>query len=518
MGLAPPLEPNSTVPESGGSEESAESAESAESVESGRSERRLHFAAGVGCLMITLSGSVALYTGWQLAAGDHGSELMEALPSRCDLVVVAGSPRAVVSLLRAADELALPEALTGVVAGHAARLAEALGAAAGAPAGADPEGAWAGCARDGGVFATVAVRGSAEAAIDGLAAQLEAVVGPGLGVSARWRSGERLPGLGRWLVGDDGRVRVALQANAGRVQVAWSFAGDAAALLEAGLADLDSDSLADNHDFRAALERGGGGALQLYISGALLASQAAAASGGLFDADAMTSRFDWLGASLREIDDHVDLHVHLGAGQRGVMWLKEHLDITTPTATTAILPATAAGGGVLRLRPAGWLGDLDALRSVVVGRRALAAIEAYLGRSLDDLLRAAGGEVFLIVAPASAGPARIALAVTGPGAPKAPFRATEQDLPLIVRHPSGGEDWLAEFVDQQAPRLASRADLATEIRTALDDDGGLFLDAGARFAGLAGPLSLRWVWADSGLALHCRLGRRDGAGSRASNP
>lgn len=308
------------------------------------------FAASLGLLLVVTTTTIALYTGFLLWRGDPGSDLLNSLPKDCSWVAIAEDPA---ELRQAAADVAnwgvIPGSLKGALNKAAIELLADLDAAR---EGIDPERGLGLCRYGKGLVFSVGLKPGAKDAIGAL--QNAAARRVGLEPKG-WTPGASAGGFVEYALADkDGQASIALLQSQDRALFVWADAGaDASKLLAEVITATQKASMREDIVMRSAIERVGSGALQLAFAPPPLRAIAKSWLAGHLPAELLGHHAEYAGISIRrDVDTRLThLHLHVGAGQPGVAWLKATLDPTGKLNASNHLDRDATSGGVLRINP-----------------------------------------------------------------------------------------------------------------------------------------------------------------------
>jgi hypothetical protein len=275
-------------------------------------------------------------------------------------------------------------------------------------------------------------------------------------------------------------------------------------------------TLAQQHFFREGLERAGGGQLQAWIACDPLKAWAQGLT------DPVVREFlvsaSWAAAALKVDGTHARLHVHVGTGQRGAVFLKQHLDPVRELDAATVLDSAATARGVARLNPQAW----DEMR----GRHPLVHLldlwhKAHPEFDLSDAITGQMAWQSFSGRADERGTLTVQLLHNHATDP-ALQRHCQQATPPVCRHAPG---WLVVAPDAESADRALQ--VATGVRANLRQAGGLDGDeerlmtatqglrllAGARvevpgLQGWTGPMQVEALWLDTGLIAEVAIGLR----------
>ncbi|GEM_PF-2743851 len=333
------------------------------------------FAVGLAGVMLLLSVTLASVTAYYLISGEEGAAVHNTLPADCAWVLETHEGlgadilaplawRVVGSLSALGVDVAAPATRVDLV--H--RL---LGTAGFEPA----------------AGIGVCGRGSATAATIGFSnpdAGAEAVQGllRDIGGSAGkvvWS--EEVGGF------RDGHIRsgasvpaAVLQSSARSVLVTHHSA--AAKELAAIVRATKTAPLRAYIPFREGIERVGGH-VRLWISGGHLRTLTAAA--GPSWRPFLREHASWLAASARPENNETVFHLHIGAEQRGVGWLKSRLDPIGTFDAAGRLDKDAEQAVVLRVNPTAWISGTEELATWPLIAIVERALKKATGKTLADI-------------------------------------------------------------------------------------------------------------------------------------
>ncbi len=432
-----------------------------------------------------------------LMHGEDTDPVFGALPGDCDAVVLLDRPsEAGPALQRLAQHPATPNALATLARTWAAPLQQS-----GSLAGLDSGQAWAVCRR--GALWLAAIP-AATGAPQPLTKWLPA-----------WQTGLGLPGDGKWAerlgvqvqTASDGTVLAAAKSVPGLWVAA--FLADAptatgtpadpiAALAGLAVAGVPAN-LGKDKEFRESIERVGGGQARVFVRGSVARAWLAAQlpeQGSLAPWREGLPHLTWVAAALRDDGELVRVQTHLGTGQKGVIFLKDHLDIQADQDMAPLLPAVVAQAGqagVVRLPRRSW----PMLTATL-------APSTQLQAAFPDFSDRRDWQQWLVgpVAWVKTGPCLLALAPLRAGATlptDAPTPQGDSNCPLQRRvlgsvaavGTQGDLDRAAAWLVDPAQQLrGADADLS---RLARDTQGWTAWTNGQRG-------QLDWVWLDTGVA------------------
>lgn len=450
--------------------------------------------------MFLVSATGALWSGWLLLHGEDTDPILGALPAQCDAVVLLDKPaEAGNSLQRLADHPATPPQVAQL-----ARLwAGPVGHSAGHP-GLDTGQAWALCRRGPIWYAALAT--SADGGNSAVSWLNDVSSGFGAPVEGAWSERRGL----QVQTASDGTVLAAVKRAPGLWIVAFrdpllpgevTPTADPARQLEALASETGSINLSKDKEFREAIERVGGGQARVFVRGETARrwlAQQLPEQGDLSPWRLGLPQLLWVSAALRDDGQAVHVQFHLGTAQKGVIFLKDHLDIQADQDMAPLLPAglVAAGeAGVVRLPRRSW----PMLTIKLAPSSALRDHFRDFGDRRDWNQWLAGPVAWL--RPHSC---LLSLAPLRPGArlpADAPLPQSDANCqlerrvmgPVLVTGTKTDLDaaasWLAE-PKLQLPHAQPDADLA---RLARDTQGWTVWRSGQRG-------QLDWVWLDTGVA------------------
>jgi hypothetical protein len=466
-------------------------------------------------VMITVSASVAIYSAWLLIRGEKVSIALEALPAGCVWVVQSDLPGELAGAWRAmAQHPALPDETAKDTRGlHDLfrDLATVPGLARG--------GAWAVCGLGQGAVAALPDAGGglpmARAWFDRLrAAQWPRTLAAadvfnplqGLQIGSWSESG------GRAVLRDDqGRSRAAVSQEQGVVLVAWSYGDvEATAVLDEARVAASRKPLKEDNEFRAAIERAGGGQLHLYVGGE--AARAFAKRTGLGHGAGVPPwqpglpSLRWLGVALRSDAAGVRIHAHVGTTEKGAAWLKQTFDVAGALDASPYVDAQASVAGVVRLPLATW-----------------AAWGSLPGQLPTELSKGLTGQAIWQELPATglgseATPTGLVLLQIRDAAVVQDWLATPRDNPqsqgivdgfLVIGTDRATRD-RGEALVSKARKPDGAPELGPDTKRLLGETQGFLARPGAqvgvgRLRGWRGPLEAEWLWLDTGLIGELRL-------------
>ncbi|MCO4761873.1 MAG: hypothetical protein KC502_10230 [Myxococcales bacterium] len=471
--------------------------------------QKVGFAAALGLLMVIVSSTTALYTGYLLWRGDPGSEVLNTLPASCEWVALVEDPT---ELRAAAADVskwtALPEPLTGLLGVGAQALADDLTAAAGAL---DMDGPAGLCRWRTGLVLSAGLKSDAKDAVG----TLQTVIAKRLQLaSSGWTPGESAGGFVQYALADEaGAVRVALLQGPERVIVAWADAGTSAtALLTAIVKKTQEAPMREDVAIRSAAERVGSGAVQFAANPVALKRWASTFLKGHYPAELLKEHSEYAGLSILRDKGETHLHLHIGATQKGVLWLKSAMDPIGAVPAAVHLDADATGGGVLRLNPEGlrrrgaWLGKHPWLGKVA----------SALGTPSPDVAYEQLGSVMTghVVWQMGGGPTpwRIA-AQLRPQQDAAAKTLIDKQLPNSGLGFAVGGGWLVATPGDRSAAKSALSDLSksaglgdqlsVERTRMLKDNQGFYLDKSSHIAPyIHGPVQFEALWLQTGFVAH----------------
>lgn len=499
---------------------------------------------GIGFFLVSLSA--ALVSGFFLMRGDRGTTLDRALPSSCAWVIASRDPAMLRDVLRTLEEdpPRLPAAASPVAA-WLPPLAEAL---ARGSRGLDLDEPWAACAVEEGWLLTLALPADERARptlerTDGVRAFVDALaprlVGATPGDTGRWQSGAPwgmdLAQARR--VGPDHALAVLVTGD--RAFVRLQAGDEKAALLglselttpltraDLGDARVADGTMRDRPAFREAIERVGGGALQVWAPGAVIGPWSR--SWGLPEvlAEVAGREGSWWASSVRLDGDAVVFHQHLAGGQRVVVFAKQHLDPRVPLEADAHLPAEpdVTASLVVRYGAETWVRHWNRLAASGAPAQLVEA-DAFLqratGAGLRELIGGGNGQLLLTtrgrgeqgrwatIWPRHAGAARSAEAWPA-AAREDGWVFVRRGAALALGNDPALVDRALDAFEGAGPTWRDAFEAGALTQTDVDlyrqHGGGLVREANA-LAGLVGPhppLRLEWLWLDTGLIVETRL-------------
>ena len=442
--------------------------------------------AGVLLAFALVSGAAMLWSGWLLLRGERLPYPWTRLPKECAWVAQADEPDQGVQAWQAVAGLAqVPPAWRQFGADEAARWRGLTNRPD-----LDATQAWGLCARAAGPELSVAPAAPTTASQRAaFAADLH------LAPYLRWATGP-LP----W-----DPAAVALPDPATRAPPATGER-------------LEHDAL-----FREAMERTGGGQAHVYVGQQALGQWASRLP------DPVVRNFLQLGTfaavALRVDAEHVVWHAHIGTGQRGAVYLKQHLDPVHELDAATLIDPAAPVRGVARFHP----GALEALRTrhPLLGlldrwmaAHALANLAPFLtgqvawqqfGTRAED-----GVALTLQLAPHTAAPPWQAACAT-PAAGAMPAAAAGLACRagagyLVVASSAAAAARAAAVAGGRIPSLRAVGGLGADLERLMAQTQGLRLQPGARVEvpGLGqwvGPFQVEAIWIDSGLAAEIAVPR-----------
>lgn len=274
----------------------------------------------------------------------------------------------------------------------------------------------------------------------------------------------------------------------------------------AGLPGL-AVNLDQSADFHEALERAGGGQLQIYLTKVALQEQ--------FDRNSAVGKVlfgmqdvRWLSAAVRVDDKAARLHLHLGAGQRGAVWLKQHFDPPQDWNPLRQIDSQAVAVALVNFEP-----------------RALPAANDVPGvADLDALLRSQVGISFADLAAVSTGHFLWQQLATGQQWVTVPLLSEEPLAPatrathwaqqqikstLLLAKDHQSMETALDLIGRASFHVSTGASNGREslVNKPIDLDRqrlftqtqGIWLAKGATATGLTGPAQFEWLWLDTGL-------------------
>ncbi|MBI5609858.1 MAG: hypothetical protein HY902_13380 [Deltaproteobacteria bacterium] len=462
------------------------------------SARRTTTAAAIFIVMFVVSATGALWSGWLLMHGEDTDPVFGALPGDCDAVVLLDRPsEAGPALQRLAKHPGTPTALAALAQAWVAPLTQS-----GSLAGLDHGQAWAVCRR-GPLW--LAALPAADGGDLPLAKWLPAwQAGLGLSTSGTWsaRAGVQVQ------TASDGTVLAAAKSAPGLwvaafraeplAQAATASADPIAAL--AGLAVADAPvNLSKDKEFRESIERVGGGQARVFVRGGVARHWLAAQlpeQGSLAPWREGLPHLTWVAAALRDDGEVVRVQAHLGTGQKGVIFLKDHLDIQADQDMAALLPAavaTAGQAGVVRLPRRSWpmltatLAPSSQLQSAFPNFSDRRDWQQWL---LGPVAWVKPGPCVLTLAPLRAGAQVPADAPTPQGDSNCPLQRRIVGAVAVVGTKDDLERASAWLADPAQQLRGADADLG---RLARDTQGWTAWSDQQR-------AQLDWVWLDTGVA------------------
>ncbi len=480
------------------------------------SAKKVGFAASLGFLLVLFSTTAALVSAFLLWRGDPGTDVLNALPKGCDWVLIAEDP---VELRAAIADVAswhiLPPALVAPLQTHARQLAADLDLAGG---GLDQRAGLGLCRYRGAIALTVGLR---PGAVDRVSA-LQRVAARRAGLDpAGWTPGASAQGFVAYSLADaEGRAAVALLQGESRALVVWADPGaDADQRLNDVVKATQIAPMREDVVVRSAIERVGSGALQMAFAPAALQRVAAGWLAGHVPAELIGKHAEYAGISARrDLSNHeTHLHLHVGAGQPGVAWLKSLLDPVGTLAASRHLDRDAVAGGVLRFSPDAlrrhgpWLRRSALARALIdrvgVSRPAGAAAQdaaVRLGTVLTGhaVWQLGGGPTpWRLAAQVRPGQDGAAAALLPPPRPDQAVDAAVKDGWLVWAPGDPGAAVVAS-----ADLLASTglgANLPQDQARMLDENQGFYLGEGAELPGLTrGKVQFEALWLPTGLVAH----------------
>ena len=439
--------------------------------------------AGLLLAFALVSGGAMLWSGWLLLRGEQVPYPWTRLPKSCAWVAVADEPGHTAAAWRTVAALPqVPAAWRALATGEATRWDGVV-----AQPGVDPAPAWGLCARAPQPVLAVAPVVAATGALPGAAGPLAAFA-PYL----RWASAP-LP---------------------------WG-AADAVAAEHTPLPTAASGETLEQDDrFREAMERTGGGQVHLYLPQHTVTQWAAGVTDPIVRAFLPLGTF--AAVALRVDADHVVVHAHIGTGQRGAVYLKQHLDPTHDLDAATLIDPAAPVRGVARLHPAAL--DLLRTRHPLLGlldrwmaQHTLEKLAPYLTGQVawQQFSPTAGTDVALTLSLATnAGPlpwqGTCAVGVQEPG-----LACRMGAGYLVVGSSAAAADRADAVAAGRTLSLRTAGGLGPDVERLLTQTQGLHLGPGARVdvPGLrdwTGPLQVEAVWVDSGLAAEIAVPRTAG--------
>ncbi len=490
--------------------------------------QKIGLAVVLGLVMIVVSSTTAIYTGYLLWKGDPGTEVLNTLPAGCAWVALAQDTDELdAALADVARWHALPSQVTATVRTLAAETRATLRAAAPAIDAAAGVGL---CRWHDGWVVTVGLRPGNDDAVT----QLQRVVAGHVGLSDRtWHTGDSVGGYIEYALSPEGGApRAAMLQGAKRLviavpaeplapptpkaaQAAPPPAADASALLTRVVKATKAKPMREDITVRSAMERVGSGALQLGAAPAAL-QRWAKPFGDAFPMPLFHPHATYVGLSVRRdaSDQRTHVHMHVGESQRGVALLKRTLDPQGTLSASAHIDQDVDAAGVVRFAPGG-LPQLGPLLSrftpVAPLVRALGADQANTAHRVGALLTGQAvwqrkGEVWRLSLQLAAGKDAAAKAFVSAraDASNASDVAFAHVPGWLVVAPSDAARAASAFTQSKGYSSARLAgDLATERPRVLDNNQGFFVTAGHTLPGvIAGPAQLETLWLDTGLILH----------------
>ena len=280
------------------------------------------------------------------------------------------------------------------------------------------------------------------------------------------------------LAGDPSATALDVTPNLLRLAFAPS-SHDTTKLLQRAAPSGPAAHLGVDVDYRAAVERVGGGAAHFYLPKSPAQRLLQTLSSAPWLAEGIAT-VQWLGLGLRRDDDRIRVHAHVGMDQHGAIWLKEVADVAALDDATGWIAADATAAAIVRL-PAN-------LRAKVAGR--------YGPRSplLAQALAQAGADKAqtLVWQRAPDGSESVLWTADVPPLP---------DLPTVLAHTSALTQ--ACRVTATTPAMLARTQAVLEGtqpsqgKVADRDRQRLLTNTQGWFDG---PLQIDWVWTDMGLA------------------
>ncbi|HAN30997.1 MAG TPA: hypothetical protein DCQ06_05315 [Myxococcales bacterium] len=464
--------------------------------------RKIGLAVALGLLMVVVSTTTAAYTGYLLWKGDPGTEVLNTLPSGCEVVALAHDFKSLTPLLVDPSLLhnaptALSDSMTqthAFVAPHIEKLRGLLRPNAGL-----------GLCRwrtsQGPLWLlTLAMPDAADKTLQSVEQIIGSVVGRS---SARWLSSQAVGGFVEHSLEEakSGGSASILQGE-DRLLVAWSSQPGAAPALVEAIKATKVSPMREDKIVRAAIERVGGGQLQLAFRPKAIESSLALVLHGSPLAGLAQTGLSYLGVSLRHDAETqtTHLHAHLGVGQRGVALLKRRLDPMASLACSGLLDWRASMGGVLRAAPKSLASQTKAWLSIAlwkaVANRLSTSSQSPMA-SLRHLAEHMTGHVLWTRAAQGTIPAiRVELKKSSSTA-LTDWLAQRPDL-TVQGDWLQSADWL---VQPQPPEPTQRG--AKQRRRMLDQHQGYWLGADVVGADLGrGALEVEGLWLDTGLVLH----------------
>ncbi len=266
-------------------------------------------------------------------------------------------------------------------------------------------------------------------------------------------------------------------------------------------------NLDQSADFQEALERAGGGQLQLYLTAAALQKQ--------FDRNSAVGKVlfgmqdvRWLAGALRVDDKAARVHLHLGAGQRGAVWLKQHFDPPQDWNPLRQIDSEAVAVALVNFEPRALpaandvpgVADLDAL------------LRSQVGISFADLAAVSTGHLLWQQLPAGQQWLTVPLLSETPLPPS--IRAThwpQQQIKstLLLAKDHQSMETALDLIGRASFHITTGASNGREslVNKPIDLDRqrlftqtqGIWLAKDATATGLTGPAQLEWLWLDTGL-------------------
>jgi hypothetical protein len=466
-------------------------------------------------VMITVSASVAIYSAWLLIRGEKVPIALEALPADCVWVVQSDLPGELAGAWRAMSQ---HPALPDEMAKDARGLQELLRDLAAVP-GLARGGAWAVCGLRQGAVAALPDAGGGLPMARAWFDRLRAAPWPRMLAAADvsnplqgLQSGTWSQVDGRAILRDDqGRSRAAVSQEQGVVLVAWSYGDvEATAVLDESRVAASRNPLKEDEEFRAAIERAGGGQLHLYIGGEaarVFARRTNLGHGaGVPPWQPGLPSLRWLGVALRSDATGVRIHAHLGTTEKGAAWLKQTFDVTGVLDAAPYVDAQATVVGVVRLPLATW-----AAWGSLPGQLPTELSKGLTGQAIWQELPAAG-------LGSEATPTGLVLLQVRDAAVVQGWLATRRDNPQPAGMVDGflviGTDRTTvgrgEALVRKARKLDGVPELGPDTKRLLSETQGLLARPGAqidvgKLRGWRGPLEAEWLWLDTGLIGELRL-------------
>ena len=468
------------------------------------SAKKVGFAASLGFLLVLFSTTAALVSAFLLWRGDPGTDVLNALPKGCDWVLIAEDP---VELRAATADVAvwhvLPSALAPPLQAHARRLAADLDLAG---ASLDPQAGLGLCRYGPAIVLSVGLRAGAADPVSALqrVAARRADLDP-----SGWTPGASAKGFVAYSLADaEGRAAVALLQGEKRALVVWADAGaDASKRLDEVVKATQIAPMREDLVVRSAVERVGSGAVQVAFAPAALQRIAAGWLAGHVPAELVGQHAEYAGISVRRDpgSQETHLHLHVGAGQPGVAWLKAKLDPVGTLPAAPHLDPDAVAGGVVRFNPEAlrrhgpWL-QRNALADALIDRVPPTRLGAVLtGHAVWQL--GGGPTPWRVAAQLRPGQDGVAAALLPPPRRDQTVDATVQDGWLVWAPGDPGAAGAAA-----ADLLASTglgANLPQDQARMLAENQGFYLGEGAELPELTrGKVQFEALWLQTGLVAH----------------